>query len=326
MRWGSALALGCALLGVMFQLRPGERELQRQIVNKKRSTGGPGLPYRGSHFAGEIGEELARMARDRSQGLAPVDLGSRKLLDFKVFTLAVPKKTKGIRFVGILGNFFSYRDEDDLFLLAFFSFCFFLAVQKWPGKTYKLCTPAWTNPASLVLSGFYTDSIMSLIMCCTSFISSGEVLQREVGRNNTLALILGTWFLASINELLSRRYPRPVGGIPASFSLITHATLLYPDMRYNLYGMSLNGFALIAVQIGLPMLTAPHIFWELFPGYLTGLLAGFASFCFWNERQAGVLFKRYGIPIGQGKQPSSLVLPILGLNLIFSQFAAQQIA
>ena len=164
---------------------------------------------------------------------------------------------------------------------------------------------------------------MSAIMIGSSLVSSGLHLQSSLGRWPVLIIYFGAGVATCLNELLARRWPRPVGSMPAAFAILVYACFLFPELEYNLYGMKLQGWSLILVQCGLPLLTSGPMFFERLPTYVSGILVGLASFVYFSEGDATKLATRVGIPLGDGKTPSSLAAPLLCLNVLIAQMAAQ---
>jgi len=243
---------------VLFQLRPGRKELKRQISSSGNYYGGGAdtdeLPFR------DMWKELVRVAEDRSDKLAPLDVGSRNLVDFRLFTVAFPKSAPKLRFVGVLGNFIPYKDKDDLILIPVLVLVVYCCAYFWPGWTRQQCTPSWYRPASLLLTSLYVDSIMSVLMVFATLLNSGEMVQAEIGRINLLVLFFGAGAVTAVNELVTRRSgARPSGVMPAAFALLIHCNLLFPDLRYELFGMKVSNQVVLLVLDG-AMPSASYLF------------------------------------------------------------------
>jgi len=86
---------------------------------------------------------------------------------------------------------------------------------------------------------------------------------------------------------------------------------------------NMSGMSLIAVQVLIPALMNGPAFLDRLPHYTSGLFVGLASFCFFSENSAGALLRRYSVPIGKEKPPSSLAAPLLVLNFFLSSWLSQ---
>jgi len=309
-------ALVALVAGVMFQLRPGTEQLREQILAPSRLGGSNHL--RSDSIIGQAFQNLAKVAQTRSSTAAPIDLSTEVLDDYRLFTVFSPKK-EDLRFVGVLGNFVPYVDKDDVVVLVLFIILFVLLKFAVPRLIEPHCTPSLYRPWGLLLGGFYSSSFLSAVSSSAVLINTGPYMQTMIGREEFLLVYLGTTVLVSLVELVVRGKSYPVGTTPASFAILIHSTLLRPETRYQLFGMNLNGFSLIGVQILLPMVGgSPRAALLHLAPCIGGLCVGLCSFCVLSEPRAELLLKTLSIPLGTGQSPPSLVFPILGLYVLLT--------
>eukprot|EP00516_Mucochytrium_quahogii_P004747 CAMPEP_0203746024 /NCGR_PEP_ID=MMETSP0098-20131031/1587_1 /ASSEMBLY_ACC=CAM_ASM_000208 /TAXON_ID=96639 /ORGANISM=" , Strain NY0313808BC1" /LENGTH=260 /DNA_ID=CAMNT_0050633979 /DNA_START=207 /DNA_END=989 /DNA_ORIENTATION=- len=248
---------------------------------------------------------------------------SKQVDDYIVFSIATPKRTGQKRYVGVLGSWIPYYDKDDLIILSFMMLITYGGSFYFPGLVYRLCAPKPQRPWSFIFTSICCNSVFSLVANVGAITNSGEMLQQAIGRFGFLGLFFGTGIVVAINQICFSQYATPVGATSAVFAAMTHTGLLYPGMRYSLFGQEMNGIAFIIVQTLILIIPAGYRAFEIIPSYMSGVVCGLVSYLYFNELDAELRLNAYGIPVGAEKGPRSLIVPLLGLNMLFARICSR---
>jgi len=300
-----------ALLCVLAFLRPGQAEWE------ELPDGGDG--------GGLQGLAAKRLAMVREEGPMSIleDLGGPGLVDYKVFTLKLPKRENSEkRMVGVLGHFVPYRTRDDLLVLsACFAVSFVLSMLA-PGLNFRLTQPRLTQPLSLITTTFFCDSLFSAVMFTTALISSGVEVQQNIGREEFLAMFFVPGVLLGLSEIVGNDWAQPVSGIPAVLSMLTFVGLQNPNFTFSVYGFESNAFGMIVLQVLLglvPTLNEPRHFVGRLPAFSGGPVSGLVAFIVFNPFHARKIFEKNSITLPEGSKVQDAIAPLIILHLFFTQ-------
>lgn len=335
------LSVVAVLLAVLALTRPGSLELKLDRERaKRRSNGRTKVP---EDVSAEIAHELSQawsnfndvvqrrqvhMQRDPLGGL-PWNLSSSVIDDYLLITVAVPHGKEGQpksdrRLVGVLGSFVPYRPRDDLLVLAGLMALSYVLSWLSPWLNFFLAAPSLWRPWSLLLTSLHSDALLGTVLCATSVVNTGLLLQSDLGREMYLALFFAPGALAAVGEMLGRKHARPVGAFAAVWAMLLHTALRHPTVTYSVYGKEMSALAVMGLQVVLPLTSSPRAFLYQIPTFATGAACGLASIVWLAEPQVDLsaLAARLHVDAylgDDGLTPPMLVGAILAGNFAFGQ-------
>ncbi|GBG28269.1 Hypothetical Protein FCC1311_044922 [Hondaea fermentalgiana] len=312
-----------SLAAALALTRPGQTE--RRATTKLAQTSV-------AEAAWSVGEE--RWHRWRSGeapgwphqlGPIPLDVSDTYTTDYLLFTMSVPKNPQSEkRRLGALGKIFPHTIEDDLFALGALLFVSYGLTYAAPSWVFRNMQPDLLRPWTIVLTSLYSESIFAALTGTMSLVTSGLLVQKTLGRQGYLLFFFLPGALAALAQLLTSRFPEPVGCEAAMFASITFAALAYPDQLFSVYGKELSGFMLMSTQIGLslgPLLGVPPLLLKRLPTFSTGATVGLATYIVLNERQTRALLSWIPFDFEVPQLAASLIAANMLLTLAAYNFA-----